>query len=344
MTSRSGNGPDNPDEAPGGRRLNRPQRNNNPGNIEYGPFARSQGAIAREPEGRFAVFASAREGFRALVNLLQTDSYQSRTLGAAIHRFAPSSENNTAAYIQYVENRTGIPRHSRLRDLSPQELEKLALAKATYEGWKPVRPGDRVAMTTVDDDRATSRRAPRRNTDETSPEKAERQEGATRRPSRERVVEVAAEEREEKPSRRPRRAERSEPEGTEKSLKDRFAQQADDRSATNREAKGAAPAAPSLKQAFQDRYAEAQDKPAAQQTTASPASSSAGKYERTGFNEQGFLSAATHYADEGAIKVARNAAQDFAPAAAGVPAPSTNTPKPTTPAPAFRPEEHGWNG
>ena len=344
MTSRGGNGPDNQDEAPSGRRLNRPQRNNNPGNIEYGPFARSQGAIGREPEGRFAVFASPREGFRALVNLLQTDSYQSRTLSAAIHRFAPSSENNTAAYIQYVENRTGIPRHTRLNDLSPRELEKVALAKATYEGWKPARSGEKLALTTADDDRATTRRTPRRNPDETSPEKAERGEGASRYPSRDRVVEVAAEDREEKPSRRPRRGERSEQEGSEKSLKDRFGQQVGDRPTANRTGKEAAPAPPSLKQAFQDRYAEAQDKPAAPQTAASSTLPAGAKHDRNGFNDQTWPTAASHYADEGGIKVARNATQDFAPAAAGVPTPAADTLKPTTPAPAFRLEEPGWNG
>jgi hypothetical protein len=290
MTDPGGN---DQDDALRRGRLNRPQRNNNPGNIEYGPFARSQGATGKEPEGRFAVFASPQEGFRALVNLLQTDSYQSRTLGAAIHRFAPPSENNTAAYIRYMENKTGIPRHTRLSDLSPQELENVARAKAAYEGWRPARSGEKLALI-HDEDRI------------------------------------------------PRWAGRSESEGAGKSLKDRFAQQADDRPTANRTGKEAAPATPSLKQAVQDRYAEAQNNPPAQQPVPSSTLPAGAKHERNGFNDQTWPTAASHYADEGGIKVARNATQDFAPAAAGASTPEVQ--KPVTPAPAFRLEEPGWNG
>ena len=43
-------------------------RNNNPGNLEYGPFAKSKGAIGTG--GRFAVFATLEDGLRAKKDLV----------------------------------------------------------------------------------------------------------------------------------------------------------------------------------------------------------------------------------------------------------------------------------
>jgi hypothetical protein len=42
----------------------RNRRNNNPGNIEYGPFAKEHGAIGTD--GRFAIFPDEETGFRAM--------------------------------------------------------------------------------------------------------------------------------------------------------------------------------------------------------------------------------------------------------------------------------------
>jgi hypothetical protein len=79
---------------------NRPQRNHNPGDMEYGPFAQAHGAIASD--GRFAVFPDDETGFEALRALLLTSGYRSLSIEAAIARFAPPSENNTEIYVQSV--------------------------------------------------------------------------------------------------------------------------------------------------------------------------------------------------------------------------------------------------
>lgn len=73
-------------------------RNRNPGNIRIGPIA-WQGQIG-ENKG-FAVFDTMRNGLRALVRLLliYQDRYGINTVRKTIERWAPSTENNTEAYI-----------------------------------------------------------------------------------------------------------------------------------------------------------------------------------------------------------------------------------------------------
>lgn len=84
-------------------------RNNNPGNIEWGsPW---QGLAKRTPKsGRFAEFTSPVYGIRAIAVLLITyydkrkanDGSKIDTIKEVIERWAPASENNTAAYAKSV--------------------------------------------------------------------------------------------------------------------------------------------------------------------------------------------------------------------------------------------------
>lgn len=83
----------------------RANRNNNPGNLEYGSFAISQGATGSD--GRFAIFPDADAGFTALKNLL-ANFYHGLTLRQAISKYAPASENDTNAYVNNVSQWTGI--------------------------------------------------------------------------------------------------------------------------------------------------------------------------------------------------------------------------------------------
>lgn len=86
-------------------------RNNNPGNIEYGPFTRRMGAIGVETlpngqPGRFAKFPTMVKGLAAVGELLlvysKTDDGHGGkidTVEEAINRWAPNNENHTEAYI-----------------------------------------------------------------------------------------------------------------------------------------------------------------------------------------------------------------------------------------------------
>lgn len=76
-------------------------RSHNPGNIEFGSYARSMGSTRAGDGGRFAYFETMGEGIHALANLLiiYQDKHSINTVRGAISRWAPGNENNTEAYI-----------------------------------------------------------------------------------------------------------------------------------------------------------------------------------------------------------------------------------------------------
>lgn len=82
-----------------------PTRDDNPGDLENGSFAQRNGALPAT--GRFAVFSTVEDGFNAL-RMLLLHNYVGMTLSQAISKFAPGTENNTAAYIANVSQWTGI--------------------------------------------------------------------------------------------------------------------------------------------------------------------------------------------------------------------------------------------
>jgi hypothetical protein len=110
-------------------------RNNNPGNIRYGDFARNMGAIGYA--GGFAVFPDEKTGFNAIKQLMQTEKYKKLTIFTAIHTYAPPFENNTAAYQRRVEQLTGISGSTVVSTLNDAQLSKVAKAIQTIEGWEP---------------------------------------------------------------------------------------------------------------------------------------------------------------------------------------------------------------
>lgn len=84
---------------------NRNWRNNNPGNIEFGDFARAHGAIGSD--GRFAVFPDYDTGRAAMSALLFDGRYSGLTLTQAITRYAPPTENDTLGYQRAVLRAVG---------------------------------------------------------------------------------------------------------------------------------------------------------------------------------------------------------------------------------------------
>ena len=94
----------------GGAGPNRPQRNNNPGNLEYHAWMGERYG-ARLEDGshpRFAWFPSADTGFAALNDLLKSPAYARMSIAQAINRYAPPTENNTAGYVEHVCRWTGL--------------------------------------------------------------------------------------------------------------------------------------------------------------------------------------------------------------------------------------------
>lgn len=136
--------PLNPTRAPsnaggGGARQPRGIRNNNPGNIEYGAFARGQGATGAETGGRFALFADAQQGLNAIAALIRGKSYAGAgidSVGGIINKYAPGSENDTKSYIANVAKKLGVDSGAHLDLSNPQIMAGLVDAIVRVENGK----------------------------------------------------------------------------------------------------------------------------------------------------------------------------------------------------------------
>lgn len=108
-------------------------RNNNEGNLEYGKFARSHFAVGKDP--RFAIFPSEHLGLKAKEQLIfGAKSYRNKTLFAAIHRYAPSVENNTTWYYRTVKVAAGSEKL--MHQYGTEERKRIILAMRKVEGWR----------------------------------------------------------------------------------------------------------------------------------------------------------------------------------------------------------------
>ena len=85
-------------------------RNCNPGNIRI-TKDKWKGLRAVQTDKEFFQFEEMKWGYRALIRTLQ--NYRKRhgcmTIADFIHRWAPSQENNTTAYIRSVCFQLGVP-------------------------------------------------------------------------------------------------------------------------------------------------------------------------------------------------------------------------------------------
>lgn len=102
---------------------------NNPLNIRSGPHG-------------FRQFGTIGQGFSAADKLLQTyaSKYHLNTIRGIINRWAPPSENNTAAYIAHVSKWTGLTLDERLDMADPRVRAKLESAMARQESGLRISP------------------------------------------------------------------------------------------------------------------------------------------------------------------------------------------------------------
>ena len=108
-------------------------RNNNPGNIESGPFAQKMGAVGSD--GRFAIFPNEDMGRKAADALLKGQGYANLNIKDAINKWAPPSENNTDAYVNAFKQ-AGLDPSKKYADLSPQDQQKFLDIQKRVEGGK----------------------------------------------------------------------------------------------------------------------------------------------------------------------------------------------------------------
>ena len=120
-------------------------RNNNPGNIEFGPFARSQGAVGTD--GRFAVFPTYESGRNAKAALVfDSKGYRNKSIKQAIARYAPAFENDTASYARRVANAIGVSVDTKVSSLTPAQRSVMLDAMQSVEGYRSgkvtvIKPG-----------------------------------------------------------------------------------------------------------------------------------------------------------------------------------------------------------
>lgn len=123
-----------------GSGTSRGEKNNNPGNIEMGPFARSQGATGTD--GRFATFPTYEAGVRAQEALLGGSGYLGagrNTIDRIISHYAPPSDgNNIDNYGDYVSRVTGIPRG---QPIGAAQIPVVAQAMRQFELGHSEKPG-----------------------------------------------------------------------------------------------------------------------------------------------------------------------------------------------------------
>lgn len=110
-------------------------RNNNPGNLEAGPFARAMGAIGSD--GRFAIFPTYAAGRAAKEALIfEGGNYKNLTLSQTISRYAPPSENDTAWYQRTVLSAvSGVDQP--MNKYTPSQRDRILSAMERVEGFKP---------------------------------------------------------------------------------------------------------------------------------------------------------------------------------------------------------------
>lgn len=130
-------------------------RNNNPGNVEYGDFAKRFGAIGTD--GRFAIFPTEEAGKKAKEHLIFESGgarqlstkgdygaglgYRDKTLSQMLTAYAPPEENPTDVYIKRVLSAVGSEK--RMGDYSTEERAVILEAMKKVEGW---RAGEEYAL------------------------------------------------------------------------------------------------------------------------------------------------------------------------------------------------------
>ncbi|HCT8862360.1 TPA: hypothetical protein OUA98_005320 [Klebsiella michiganensis] len=102
-------------------------RNHNPGNLKAAPNSTGK-------RGKFSTFASDDDGLSAMARqLMLYGDRGNNTPGGIIHTYAPSSENNTRAYIDDVTSRTKYGADQRLDLHNPEVLKTLMASMIQHE-------------------------------------------------------------------------------------------------------------------------------------------------------------------------------------------------------------------
>lgn len=110
-------------------------RNNNPGNIRWGDEWKGLVAEKQRSDKSFCQFTAPEYGIRAMIIILR--NYQRKhglnTISGIIHRWAPTNENDTQAYINSVAKATGVDPDQRIDTSDSRFMMKLLQAIIQHE-------------------------------------------------------------------------------------------------------------------------------------------------------------------------------------------------------------------
>ncbi len=115
-------------------------RNRNPLNIKKSAN-RWKGKVTPSTDKVFEQFEHPLWGIRAAFIIIRTylsPKYRCKTVADVISRFAPSSENNTAAYVRAVCQRSGITPTEQLRFNDRDQMCRLLHAMAWHENGQEI--------------------------------------------------------------------------------------------------------------------------------------------------------------------------------------------------------------
>ncbi len=125
----------------------RGERNNNPGNIDRN-YVKWQGMCADQSgDPRFIVFQAAEDGIRAIAKLLLTyhRKYRLNTVRTMIEKWAPSSENDSDAYVNHVAKRLSVNPDEDINAENPDTLELLVGAIIAHENGRVIYTDTQIA-------------------------------------------------------------------------------------------------------------------------------------------------------------------------------------------------------
>lgn len=116
----------------------RGMKNNNPGNIVQNQKINWKGATGND--GRFVTFSHMEYGIRAMARMLRVyqNKYGLKTIKDIINRWAPSHENKTNDYIDFVSKETGIAKDQILDLNKDGQLAQIINAIIKFENSNTV--------------------------------------------------------------------------------------------------------------------------------------------------------------------------------------------------------------
>lgn len=114
-------------------------RNNNPLNIRHNRNNRWQGVYEQQTDQEFVRFASMQFGIRAgFIIIRNYIKAGHKDVASIISRWAPSTENNTDAYIRHVCEMSGLSPFQELRFEDHDTMVRLIDAMIRHECGKTV--------------------------------------------------------------------------------------------------------------------------------------------------------------------------------------------------------------